>query len=92
MNLINELEDVCQTMSSLHIELAQIQAAETRGKIEGQFFSEEHTVTGREHYASFQVVDLTTDRLKLQGELNALRERQKFLLAAIGERSDGRET
>jgi hypothetical protein len=82
--LLAELEEVCDTMSQLHRELAQVQMAETRGMVEHQMYSDGTSVAARERYANFQVIDLTEDRIRLQGELNATRERQKFLLAAIG--------
>lgn len=79
-----ELEEVTQELAGLHREAAQISMAETRGKLEHQQWSEEATVTGRKQYADFQVVDLTADRIKIQGEISALRERKDFLMSALG--------
>lgn len=87
--LLQELEEITTALAGLHKELAEIQAAETRGRLEHQQWSEEQTVTGRKQYADYQVVDLSVDRIKIQGEIAALRERKDFLMVAIGA-EDGR--
>lgn len=90
--LLSELEDVTRELAGLYRELAQVQMAEHRGKLEHLQWSEEDTVTARQRYAEFQVVDLSTDRIKLQGEIAALRERKDFLMSAIGTSRGRRES
>jgi hypothetical protein len=90
--LLEELEALTGNMAALHKELAEVQSAETRGRLEHQQWSEETTVTGRKSYADYQVIDLSVDRIKIQGELAALRERKDFLLTAIGVHRGRRES
>ena len=79
----DRLAVVNEDISIRHRELGELIAAETEGRVRAFESSHESTVTGRDRYASLLVLDLTVDIIKIKGEIRALENEQKYLLARV---------
>jgi hypothetical protein len=60
-------------------ELAQLVAAEKEGKVTGYFRANETSVSARDREAEFQVLNVTTDIIRLKGQIAALETEHRTL-------------
>lgn len=77
------LERITADLASAHRELSELLAAEHEGKVRTWMASEEDTIGGRDRIAAFQVLDLSTDILKLKGEISALTAERDFMVLIV---------
>lgn len=66
-----------------HRELGELVAAEKEGRVRGYFEADETSVSAREKVADFQVLDLTTDIIRLKADIAALEVEWKYLMAVF---------
>lgn len=64
-------------------ELGELVAAEKEGRVNGYFRSDESSVSAREKDADFQVLDLSTDIIRLKSDIAALDVEWKYLMAVF---------
>lgn len=77
----DRLLEVTIQLARKHVELADLTAAEKEGKVTGHFRAEEKSVSARDREAEFQVLNLTTDIIRLKGHIAALEVEHRTLLA-----------
>ena len=77
------LEALTARLAQCHRELGELLAAETEGRIRAFAESDDDSVSGRDRYAQFVVLDLTRDILKLKAEAKALEFEWKYLLTLV---------
>lgn len=75
------LLEVTDELARKHNELASLAAAEKEGKVTGYFRAEEKSVSARDREAEFQVLNVTTDIIRLKGQIAALEVEHRTLLA-----------
>jgi hypothetical protein len=81
---IDRLADVTAELSACHLELGDLMAVETEGRIMAYEQSDESSVSARDRFADYQVLNLTTDIIRLRAKIKALTVEQTYLLALIG--------
>jgi len=80
---LEELERVCGLLGDLHVELAGINTAEVEAAALIYLRSTASSHAGKDAEARHGAVDHARLRIETRGEIEQVRERQTFLLAAI---------
>lgn len=75
---LEELSVLAQEISSLHLELAELYAAEHRIKTESWFNSDAQYISERDRIADFNALDLTSETMKLTGQLRAAEAKRDY--------------
>lgn len=81
---LDRLAEVTAELAACHEELGELMAAETEGRIMAYEQSDESSVSARDRFADYQVLNLTTDIIRLRAKIKALTVEQTYLLALIG--------
>lgn len=78
-----QLESTTKELAACHRELAQVLMAEKEGRVRTYLESNETSVSGRDRQADYNVLGLSTDTLKLKGEIAALEAEIRYLLIMV---------
>jgi len=81
--LLIRLRETTMDLMDLHKELATIQMAEARARAEAWRDSSSSSAAGAESESRYAAMDFTCDKMKVQGDIAALREDKDFLTAAL---------
>jgi hypothetical protein len=81
--LLDRLAGVAQELAGLHGEAAMVRAAEKGAKVAGFTGSQASSVTARGYDADGNAINLTTECMKLDGEIKSLTEEKDLLLLLI---------
>lgn len=77
---LERLLAVTDLLTIKHRELGSLAATEKEGKTMGYFQAEETSVSARDRVASFQVLNITTDMIRIRADIDALENEQRVLL------------
>lgn len=80
---LDELASVTKEIASLHLQLAELYQAEHRAKTESWFNSDAQYISERDRIADFNSLDLTTETMKLTGELRAAEALRDYLQLVV---------
>lgn len=76
---LEQLKVVAADLSSSHLQLAELLAAEHTARVESWFAADSQYVTERDRIAEHNTLHLTPDIIKLRGEIAALESRRSYL-------------
>lgn len=76
---LDELESVANDIASLHLQLAELLAADHEAKTQSWFASDAQYVSERDRVADLNSLGFSMDIIKLRGELAAAESRRSFL-------------
>lgn len=76
---LDELETVATDIADLHLQVAELIAAEHEAKTTAWFNAESQYISERDRIADFNALSLSLDLIKLRGELSAAESRRSFL-------------
>lgn len=76
---LDELEAVASEIASLHLQLAELLSAEHEAKTQSWFASDAQYITERDRIADLNSLNLSTDIIKLRGQLASEESRRSFL-------------
>lgn len=80
---LQQLESTTKELAACHRELAQVLMAEKEGRVRTYLESNETSVSGRDRQADYNVLSLSTDSLKLKGEIAALEAEVRYLIIVV---------
>ena len=83
VDYLAQLELVCAALGKLHRELADINEGEIDATALAYCASTASSHSGRDAEARHGTKDYAVQRVQIRGEIEQLRERQTFLLAAL---------
>lgn len=77
--VLQQLESVTTELAACHRELAQLLMAEKEGKVRSWVESNEDTVTSRDRWSDFHVLDHSLEVLRIKGEVLAHEATLRYL-------------
>lgn len=82
-DLLVELKQVCSDLALKHLEYAHVVGLETERRAEAYHLSQEKSHAARASESEYSIKDFAVQRIDIRGEIDALRETQTYLLAAL---------
>lgn len=81
--ILDDLTSLTSDLASQREELADLLATEHAGRIQSWMAADEDTLKGRDRIADFNVLNLTTDIIRLKGQIAANEDRRTLLIEQL---------